>query len=102
MFESLGSFCFGTMVMYAMTNLQFQAVYNTLLFLLASMMATTIYLWFRSFLVKDKFQSAVIIIGLGKHMISQGDAHKKTRCLKDNRTPTENRQPCMSTAGLLQ
>jgi len=52
------------MVMYAMTNLQFQAVYNTLSFSLASMMATTIYLWFRSFSVKDKFQSAVIISGL--------------------------------------
>ena len=47
-----------------MTNLQFQAVYNTLSFSLASMMATTIYLWFRSFSVKDKFQSAVIISGL--------------------------------------
>ena len=66
------------MVMYAMTNLQFQAVYNTLLYLLASMMATTIYLWFRSFLVKDKFQSAVIIIGLGKHMILQGDVRMLT------------------------
>jgi len=52
------------MVMYAMTNLQFQAVYNTLSFSLASMMATTIYLWFRSFAVKDKFQSAVVISGL--------------------------------------
>jgi len=52
------------MTMYEMTNLQFQAVYNTLSFSLASMMATTIYLWFRSFSVKDKFQSAVIISGL--------------------------------------
>jgi bacteriorhodopsin len=52
------------MVMYAMTNLQYQAVYNTLSFSLASMMATTMYLWFRSFAVKDKFQSAVIISGL--------------------------------------
>jgi len=52
------------MVMYEMTNLQFQAVYNTLSFSLASMMATTIYLWFRSFAVKDKFQSAVVISGL--------------------------------------
>ena len=42
------------------------------------MMATTIYLWFRSFLVKDKFQSAVIIIGLGKHMILQGDVRMLT------------------------
>merc|ERR1712060_1004343 len=30
----------------------------------ASMMATTMYLWFRSFAVKDKYQSAVIISGL--------------------------------------
>jgi len=52
------------MVMYAMTNLQFQAVYNTLSFSLASMMATTVYLWFRSFAVKDRFQSAVVISGL--------------------------------------
>merc|ERR1712157_473600 len=42
----------------------FQTVYNTLSFSLASMMATTMYLWFRSFAVKDKYQSAVIISGL--------------------------------------
>jgi len=52
------------MVMFAMTNLQYQTVYNTLSFSLASMMATTMYLWFRSVSVKDKFQSAVIISGL--------------------------------------
>jgi len=52
------------MVMFAMTNLQYQTVYNTLSFSLASMMATTMYLWFRSVAVKDKFQSAVIISGL--------------------------------------
>merc|ERR1712151_538671 len=46
------------------TNLQYQAVYNVLSFALASMMATTLYLWFRSFAVKDKYQSAVIISGL--------------------------------------
>jgi bacteriorhodopsin len=57
-------FFIATMTMYEMTNLQFQAVYNTLSFSLASMMATTIYLWFRSFSVKDKFQSAVVISGL--------------------------------------
>jgi len=50
--------------MYDMTNLQYQAVYNTLSFALASMMATTMYLWLRCFAVKDKFQSAVIISGL--------------------------------------
>ena len=52
------------MVMYAMTNLQYQAVYDTLSFSLASMMATTMYLWFRSVAVKDKFRSAVVISGL--------------------------------------
>jgi bacteriorhodopsin len=52
------------MTMYEMTNLQYQAVYNTLSFALASMMATTMYLWLRAYAVKDKYQSAVIISGL--------------------------------------
>jgi len=52
------------MVMYAMTDTQYQAVYNVLSFSLASMMATTLYLWFRSFAVHDKFRSAVLISGL--------------------------------------
>merc|ERR1711976_497915 len=52
------------MVMYAMTDLQYQAVYNVLSFALASMMATTMYLWFRAFCVHDKYQSAVLISGL--------------------------------------
>jgi len=52
------------MVMYAMTDLEFQTVYNTLSFALASMAATTVFLWFRSFSVNDKYQSAVIISGL--------------------------------------
>jgi len=52
------------MVMYEMTDLQYQAVYNVLSFALASMMATTVYLWFRSFAVKDQFKSAVLISGL--------------------------------------
>jgi len=52
------------MAMYAMTDLQFQAVYNCLSFALASMMATTMYLWFRSTAVADKFKSAVLISGL--------------------------------------
>merc|ERR1719235_330714 len=47
-----------------MTDLQYQAVYNVLSFALASMMATTMYLWFRSFAVKDQFKSAVLISGL--------------------------------------
>merc|ERR1712014_327440 len=40
------------------------AVYNVLSFALASMMATTVYLWFRSFAVKDQYKSAVLISGL--------------------------------------
>jgi len=52
------------MTMYAMTDLQYQAVYNVLSFALASMMATTVFLWFRSFAVKDQFKSAVLISGL--------------------------------------
>jgi bacteriorhodopsin len=52
------------MVMYEMTDLEFQTVYNTLSFALASMAATTMFLWFRSFAVKDRYQSAVIISGL--------------------------------------
>jgi len=52
------------MVMYAMTDLQYQAVYNVLSFALASMMATTMYLWLRVFAVKDQFRSAVLISGL--------------------------------------
>merc|ERR1712232_827 len=50
--------------MYPMTDLQYQAVYNVLSFALASMMATTLYLGFRMFAVKDQYQSAVCISGL--------------------------------------
>jgi len=52
------------MVMYAMTDMQYQAVYNVLSFALASMMATTMYLWFRAFAVQDRYKSAVLISGL--------------------------------------
>jgi bacteriorhodopsin len=52
------------MVMYSMSDLQYQAVYNILSFALASMMATTMYLWFRSTAVVDKYKSAVLISGL--------------------------------------
>jgi len=52
------------MTMYAMSDMQYQAVYNILSFALASMMATTMYLWFRSFAVADKYKSAVLISGL--------------------------------------
>ena len=47
-----------------MSDLQYQAVYNVLSFALASMMATTVFLWFRSFAVKDQYKSAVLISGL--------------------------------------
>jgi len=52
------------MVMYEMTDTQYQAVYNVLSFSLASMMATTVYLWFRAYAVQDRYRSAVIISGL--------------------------------------
>jgi len=52
------------MTMYEMTDLQYQAVYNVLSFALASMMATTMYLWFRSFSVSGQYKSAVLISGL--------------------------------------
>merc|ERR1712113_27184 len=68
------------MVMYAMTDLQYQAVYNVLSFSLASMMATTMYLWFRaSNGVKDEYKSAVFISGLvtfiDAYHYGAGDAH---------------------------
>merc|ERR1739844_446312 len=46
------------------SDVQYQTVYNTLSFALASMMATTMYLWFRSTAVHDKYNSAVLISGL--------------------------------------
>merc|ERR1711934_569078 len=51
-------------MMYLMSDLQYQAVYNVLSFSLASMMATTMYLWFRAFAVRDRYKSAVYISGL--------------------------------------
>merc|ERR1719160_601951 len=42
-----------------MTDLQYQAVYNVLSFALASMMATTMYLWFRSTAVPGCLQCLV-------------------------------------------
>jgi len=48
-----------------MTDLQYQAVYNVLSFSLASMMATTMYLWFRASTgVREQYRSAVFISGL--------------------------------------
>jgi len=52
------------MVMYPMTDLRYQAVYNSLSFSLASMASTTMYLWFRHSAVSAKYQSAVLISGL--------------------------------------
>merc|ERR1712010_187416 len=62
-FGTHATYC-AAMVMYVMDDTGFQTVYNTLSFSLASMMATTMYLWFRAFAVKPKFQSAVLISGL--------------------------------------
>jgi hypothetical protein len=50
--------------MYEMSDIQYQTVYNTLSFSLASMMATTMFLWFRAVAVKDQYKSAVVISGL--------------------------------------
>jgi len=47
-----------------MSDMGFQAVYNVLSFTLASMMSTTMYLWFRAGAVQDKYKSAVFISGL--------------------------------------
>merc|ERR1719433_2331010 len=67
------------MTMYEMTDLQYQAVYNVLSFALASMMATTMYLWFRSFAVADQYKSAVLISGLvtfiAAYHYSAGEVH---------------------------
>ena len=44
------------MVMYEMTDTQYQAVYDVLSFSLASMMATTVYLLFRASAVTDRYK----------------------------------------------
>jgi len=51
-------------MVYPMTDSQFQLVYNVLSFSLASMMATTFFLWLKVFSVAPKFQTPVIISGL--------------------------------------
>jgi len=51
-------------MMFEMKDAQFQLVYNILSFSLASMMATTIFLWMRVPAIAGKYQSAVIISGL--------------------------------------
>merc|ERR1712066_1193954 len=49
---------------YDMTDIEFQSVYNATSFGLATMMATTMYLWFRMFAVNERYKSAVCISGL--------------------------------------
>jgi len=51
-------------MMYPVTDAQFQLVYNVLSFSLASMMATTMFLWLKVYSVAPKFQTPVIISGL--------------------------------------
>merc|ERR1712224_658166 len=51
-------------MMFEMKDAQYQLVYNILSFSLASMMATTIFLWMRVPAIAGKYQSAVIISGL--------------------------------------
>jgi len=50
--------------MYEMTDTQFQTVYNILSFALASMMATTIFLWMRVTSIHEDYKSALLISGL--------------------------------------
>merc|ERR1711865_258362 len=52
-------------MMFPMTDGQFQLVYNILSFSLASMMATTLFLWMRAPYVNAKYQTAVVAIQVG-------------------------------------
>merc|ERR1719395_83450 len=47
-----------------MFNSQFQLVYDVLSFSLASMMATTVFLWMRVPSIHEKYKTAVLISGL--------------------------------------
>lgn len=51
-------------MMFPMSDGQFQLVYNILSFSLASMMATTLFLWMRVPAISVKYQTALIISGL--------------------------------------
>lgn len=51
-------------MMFPMRDDQFQLVYNILSFSLASMMATTLFLWMRVPAISKKYQTALIISGL--------------------------------------
>jgi bacteriorhodopsin len=52
------------MTMYAMTDAQFQTVYNILSFSLASMMASTIFFWVRLPSIHEKYKVGLLISGL--------------------------------------
>jgi len=52
------------MTVYAMTAGQFDLVYNSLSFTLASMMASTIFFWLRLSSIHEKYKSAMTITGL--------------------------------------
>ena len=51
-------------MMFPMTAGQFDLVYNSLSFTLASMMASTIFFWLRLSSVHEKYKSAMTITGL--------------------------------------
>jgi len=51
-------------MMFPMTDGQFQLVYNVLSFALASMMATTLFLWMRVPAIVPKYRTALIISGM--------------------------------------
>jgi len=51
-------------MMFPMTDGQFQLVYNVLSFSLASMMATTLFLWMRVPSILPKYRTALIISGM--------------------------------------
>merc|ERR1712003_336911 len=51
-------------MMFPMSDGQFQLVYNILSFSLASMMATTLFLWMKVPSLSAKYQTAVIISGM--------------------------------------
>jgi len=51
-------------MMFPMTDGQFQLVYNILSFSLASMMATTVFLWMRVPSMSEKYKTALFISGL--------------------------------------
>jgi len=52
------------MPIFAVNELQYELVYDVLSFSLASMMATTLFLWFRIPAIHEKFKPALLISGL--------------------------------------